>query len=539
MKKHFFILISLIALFCSCIKEVDNAKNTEEINIVPKPISCTIADSGAFILKGCTKIYVPKDKAYVTTTEIFAEQMDKLFDFAPTVRKGYKSSGINIIQRDDLAQEEYVIEVGQMEIRISVATAQGAAHALQTLRQIIVQTSQVGNKARIPQMVIKDKPFFNYRGMMLDVCRHFSPVKDVKRFIDILALHKVNKFHWHLTEDQGWRIEIKKYPKLTEYGAIRKETVIGHALYSKKYDGKPYGEGLFYTQEQIKEVVAYATERHIEVIPEIELPGHALAALACYPELGCTGGPYEVSPTWGVFDDVYCAGRETTFEFLQNVLDEVVELFPSKYIHIGGDECPKTRWKKCEHCQARMKVENLKNEDELQSYFVRRIEQYLQDKNRSIIGWEEILHGGVTPTATIMAWLSAQAGIDAAKLGNQVIMTPTKNYYFDYYQSKDTINEPFSIGGYVPVSTVYEFNPYDKLHKEEQKAIWGVQANLWREYIKTFEHIEYMTLPRLAAMAESGWSYDRKNYEEFLKRMRSLKKLYDKEEYNYAKHIFE
>ncbi|MGL4364867.1 MAG: beta-N-acetylhexosaminidase [Bacteroidales bacterium] len=538
MKKYLLPLLSLTMLLLAC-TEFDNADNTKVIHIVPQPVSCEIASNGAFIFKMHTKIYAPNNENYIKTAKIFAKQMESIFGFTPIVRKGYKSSDINITQRDDLAQEEYMIEITQTQIKISVGAEQGAAHALQTLRQIILQTIRDEHSARIPQLVIKDKPFFAYRGMMLDVCRHFSPVEEVKRFIDILALHKINKFHWHLTEDQGWRIEIKRYPKLTEYGTTRKETVVGHALYSKKYDGKPYGEGLFYTQDQIKDVVAYATERYIAVIPEIELPGHALAALACFPELGCTGGPYEVSPTWGVFDDVYCAGRETTFEFLQNVLDEVVDLFPSQYIHIGGDECPKARWKKCPNCQARMKVEKLKNEDELQSYFIRRIEQYLKDKNRSIIGWEEILHGGVSPTATIMAWQSAQAGIDAAKLGNQVIMTPTKNYYFDYYQSKDTINEPFAIGGYVPVSKVYEFDPYDKLNNNEKKAILGVQANLWREYIKTFEHVEYMTLPRLAALAEGGWSYDRRNYESFLERMQSLKVLYDKEGYNYAKHIFD
>ena len=408
---------------------------------------------------------------------------------------------------------------------------------MQTLRQIVACCTGEGGTV-IPSLRIEDKPFFAYRGMMLDVCRHFRSVEEVKRYIDILSLHKVNTFHWHLTDDQGWRLAIGKYPRLTEIGTVRAQTVVGHARTSKEYDGKPYGEGMFYTADDVREVLRYAADRYIDVIPEIEMPGHALAALAAYPELGCRGEGYAVSPTWGVFDDVFCAGNDRVFEFMENVLDEVIALFPSEYIHIGGDECPKTRWKACPACQKRIAEEGLKDEHELQSYFMKRIERFVNSRGRRIIGWEEILEGGVSPTATVMSWKSPQAGIEAAKRGNKVIMVPSKFSYLDYYQSEDTANEPFAIGGYVPVSKVYGYDPYDQLNAGERRAILGVQANLWTEYISTMPHVEYMVLPRMAAMAENGWSYDRKDYDDFVRRMQSLRRIYDLCGFNYAKHIF-
>jgi len=386
----------------------------------------------------------------------------------------------------------------------------------------------------IPSAQISDKPFFPYRGMMLDVSRHFYTTDEIKKTLDLLALHKINRFHWHLTDDQGWRIEIKKYPKLTETGSIRKETVIGRN--SGKYDNTPY-KG-YYTQEEIKDVVRYASERFITVIPEIELPGHASAALASYPELGCAGKDYIVQTQWGVFEQLFCPGKDSTFEFLEDVLEEVMELFPSEYIHIGGDEAPKTEWKKCPCCQALMKEKKIKNEDELQGYVTRRIEQFLNKYGRKIIGWDEILEGGVTPTATVMSWRGVNGGIEAARKGNNVIMTPYTYCYLDYYQNTDTINEPFAIGGYLPVEKVYSFDPYDKLTAGEQRYIMGVQGNLWTEYITTYNNVQYMLLPRLSAIAEIGWSYDRRNYGDFKKRMARVSKIFDACGYNYARHIF-
>ena len=374
-------------------------------------------------------------------------------------------------------------------------------------------------KWEIPGVEIQDEPRYPYRGMMLDVGRYFFPPEFVKRFIDLMALHKMNYFHWHLTEDQGWRIQINKYPRLTEIGAFRDESVVGH-LRDKplKFDGQRYGG--FYTQEEIREVVEYAKARHITVIPEIEMPGHSLGALASYPELGCTGGPYEVAKRWGVQDDVYCAGKEETFQFLEDVLTEVMDLFPGKYIHIGGDESPKIRWEECPHCQARIKEEGLKDEHELQSYFIKRIEKFLNENNRKLIGWDEILEGGLAPEATVMSWRGTEGGIKAAKELHDVIMTPTTYCYLDYYQGPRE-DEPLAIGGFLPLSKVYSYDPTPaELNEIESKHILGVQGNVWTEYIKTAEYAEYMTFPRACAIAEIGWSQkDAKNYEDFLHRL--------------------
>jgi len=361
------------------------------------------------------------------------------------------------------------------------------------------------------------------------------PIAYIKRYIDMIALHKMNRFHWHLTEDQGWRIEISKYPRLTEIGAFRKETLIGHGGRRPfEFDGKRYGG--FYTKEEVKEIVEYARTKFITVIPEIEMPGHAMAALASYPELGCTGGPYEVQTRWGVFEDVYCAGKEETFTFLENVLTEVMELFPSEYIHVGGDECPKTQWEKCPLCQQRIKEEGLKNEHELQSYFIQRIEKFVLSKGKKIIGWDEILEGGLAPEATVMSWRGTTGGIEAAKQKHDVIMTPYTYVYLDYYQCEPQ-GEPLAIGGYLPIEKVYSYNPMpEELTPEEQKHILGVQGNLWSEYLSTPEHMEYMAYPRMFAVAESGWTPDRlKDFEDFLARFEILKKRYDNVGINYFK----
>jgi hexosaminidase len=386
---------------------------------------------------------------------------------------------------------------------------------------------------------VEDTPRFDYRGMHLDVGRHFFPVDFIKKYIDLLAAHKFNTFHWHLTEDQGWRIEIKKYPQLQNLAACRKETLIGH--YSdqpQRFDGKPYCG--YYTQEEVKEVVEYARQRFVTVLPEIELPGHALAALAAYPELGCTGGPYEVGTKWGVYDDVFCAGNEKTFDFLDGVLEEVCALFPGPYVHIGGDECPKTRWEACPKCRKRMATENLKDAHELQSYVIRRAETMLAKRGKKLIGWDEILEGGLAPAATVMSWRGTEGGIAAAKAGHDAIMTPGSHVYFDYYQS-DPATEPVAIGGYLTLEKVYSYEPVpEELTPGEARHILGVQGNVWTEYIPTPGQVEYMAYPRACALAEVAWSAkEQKNWPDFARRLRTHFDRLDAMKVNYARSYYD
>lgn len=436
--------------------------------------------------------------------------------------------------------DSYQLTVNNKQITINGFDDAGLFYGVQTLRKSIPAFSE-GATIQFPAVDIQDYPRFGYRGMMLDVARHMFPVAFIKKYIDIMALHNINRFHWHLTDDQGWRIEIKKYPELTKIGSMRDQTVIGRN--TGKYDGKPYGG--FYTQAEIKEIVAYAQKRFITIIPEVDLPGHMLAALATYPNLGCTGGPYKVSPEWGVFDDVLCAGNEETYTFLENVFTELIELFPSELIHIGGDESPKVRWKECPKCQAKITELGLTDdslhtkEDKLQSYVMTRMEKFLNERGRHIIGWDEILEGGIAPNATIMSWRGLEGGITAAKQHHDVIMVPTSYLYFDYYQTRDVDNEPLGIGGYVPIERVYEFDPVPKeLTPDEQKYIIGTQANLWTEYIATSDHVEYMVLPRMAALSEIQWTMpSKKNYELFLNRLAVLFSQYKKLGYNYATHV--
>jgi hexosaminidase len=407
--------------------------------------------------------------------------------------------------------EAYRLRVDPTAVVLSAATPAGIFYATQTLRQLLpveVEGGLAGDGLvdgwSIPAVEIADAPRFRYRGMHLDVGRHMFPVEFIKKYLDLLALYKLNTFHWHLTEDQGWRIEIEKYPRLTEIGAYRRETILEKNFEPFVGDGVPYGG--FYTQEEIRDVVAYAAERHITVIPEIEMPGHSLAALAAYPELACTEGPFEVGTRWGVYDDVYCPS-EATFAFLEDVLTEVLELFPSRYIHIGGDEAPKVRWEESPIAQAVLAREGLASEEELQSYFIRRIERFLLEHGRRLIGWDEILEGGLAPQATVMSWRGTAGGIEAARQGHDVIMTPSSHVYFDYYQSRDRSQEPLAIGGFTPLEKVYAFEPVSaELTREEAGHVLGAQANVWTEYMKTSEHVEYMVFPRLLALAEVVWS---------------------------------
>ena len=534
--KKLFLTCAAIVVACAAM--------AAECVIIPRPASYE-PQKGKCALSSKTVVYVA-DKSLVRPATIFckyvAEEKGLQFNVAEGVAP---SNGAIVLSIDkNLAPEGYTLDITKGGVVIKGGSEQGVFYGLQSLRQVVFH-SKGGKKVKVECMKVEDKPHFAYRGGMLDVCRHIFSVEEVKKYIDILAMHKMNRFHWHLTEDQGWRIEIKKYPNLTKVGSMRKETLVG--LQTKKnnnYDGKPYGG--FFTQEQVRDIVRYAAERYIEVIPEIDMPGHMIAALASYPELGCTKGPYEVRTRWGISKDVLCVGRESTFEFIEGVLDEVAALFPSKFIHIGGDECPKHRWKVCPECQQRMKEEGLKDEHELQSYFMKRVEKYLSEKHgRSIIGWDEILEGGVSKTATVMAWRGAQRGILAAKLGNQVIMTPRHYCYLDYCQTSDHDgnNEPICAAGngkkyQLPLRKVYSLDPYNELNEEQRKVIVGVQGNMWTEYVATFDHVQHMILPRTAALAEVGWSYGNQNYDDFARRMHLLRKLYDKCGFKYAPYFF-
>ena len=415
--------------------------------------------------------------------------------------------------------EGYHLDVTSDAVTVEAKTPAGLFYGLQTLTQLLSGGHSSGWSVPVVQIV--DAPRFAYRGMHLDVGRHFFPVAFVKKYIDLLAMYKMNKFHWHLTEDQGWRIEIKKYPKLTEIGAYRKETVVGKNFerFDRPYvgDGQPHGG--FYTQDEVREVVAYARARYIDVIPEIEMPGHATAALAAYPELACTDGPFNVPTTWGIFEDVFCP-KEETFQFLEDVLTEVIALFPSQYIHIGGDEVLKVRWKESELAQEVITREGLADEEELQSYFIKRIEAFLQAQGRRLIGWDEILEGGLAPDATVMSWRGMEGGIEAARQGHDVIMTPTSHTYFDYYQG-DPVQEPLAIRGLTPLEKVYGFEPVpETLSAEDAAHILGAQGNVWTEYMATTDYVEYMVFPRMLALAEVVWSpQELRNWEDFVQRL--------------------
>lgn len=503
--------------------------------IIPAPVSYQEND-GYFKLNGSTIITIPANyqkAGFVASLKKGIELRCGLkLESSPVKNQAVKGIIFNLKKDLNIHPEGYKMVIGKKTITIEASSEAGLFYAVQSLLQLI-PTESKSKSIKIKCSEINDYPRFAWRGLHLDVCRHFMPKEFVLKYLDYMALHKLNRFHFHLTEDQGWRIEIKKYPELTTVGSFRSETLVGHGAKSSIFDGVPHMG--FYTQEDIKEIVRYAAERYITVVPEIEMPGHALAALASYPHLGCTGGPYKVATKWGVFDDVMCAGKESTFEFLENVLDEVIDLFPSELIHIGGDECPKTRWKECPLCQERIKSNGLKDEHELQSYFIGRIEKYLNSKGRQIIGWDEILEGGLAPNAAVMSWRGEKGGIEAAKMKHNVVMSPGSHCYFDHYQF-DPQTEPLAIGGFTNLAKVYSYEPVPKeLALEEQKYIMGAQANVWTEYIPNPEHAEYMVFPRVAALAEVVWSQkDKKEYKDFKRRLDILVKLYDKMNINYC-----
>ena len=521
---------------------------SQRMDIVPYPNEITLGE-GTFDAKGSAVTYdAALDEATVNLIDAFARQLSFVSGAESPVSVGQADKGIVFVKNPELASEAYTLDVTPEAVLVGASDLRGFNYAIQTLRQLL-PVEVLGNKPAprvkwtIPAASIKDAPRFSYRGLHFDVSRHFFSVDEVKRYIDIMELHKLNTLHWHLTDDQGWRIEIKKYPLLTQVGANRKGTCIRKEW--ENLDGVPYGG--YYTQDEIREVVAYAAAKGIDVIPEIDLPGHMLGALSAYPELGCTGGPYEVWTRWGVSPDVLCAGNEKVYEFLEDVLSEVCELFPSEYIHIGGDECPKTAWEKCPKCQAKIKALGLKDKDGesaehyLQSYVITRIEKFLNGKGRKIIGWDEILEGGIAPNATIMSWHGDKPGWKAAAMGHDAVMTPNYCMYFDKYQSTDESKEPFGIGGYLPVEKVYAYEPcFEGMPEEEKVHILGVQANMWTEYIASADHLYYMLLPRLAALAEVQWCMPEvRSWARFYDAADSYCRMYEVMGYSYAPHILQ
>lgn len=523
MKKQLLLPALVLALISAC--------TWQEIDLVPFPNSITFR-SGIFdVTKSEVVCAVNADNTTLNSIAAFAEDIGSELIVSGTP----SNSDFVFLFNASLPEEKYLIDVTRKGVRVEASGLRGFNYAIQSLKQM---------GSRIPCCHIEDSPRFSYRGLHLDEARHFFGKETVKKYLDIMAYHKLNTFHWHLTDDQGWRIEIKKYPELTKVGSIRKGTCIKRNYNTN--DNIPYGEGMWYSQEDIKEIVEYAAVKGIEIIPEIDLPGHMLAALAAYPHLGCSGGPYEVWHRWGVSSDVLCAGNESVYVFLEDVLNEVCEMFPGRYIHIGGDECPKASWKGCPKCQAKIKELGLKDdgthdaEHYLQSYVMNRIESYLNTKGKNVIGWDEILDGSPSRSATVMSWRGEIGGLKAASLGHDVIMTPNSYCYWDYYQATDVENEPFAIGGYVPVELMYSYEPYpDNMSAEERKHILGVQANIWTEYISSPEHLEYMLLPRLAALSEVQWCQpENKDWDRFLGSMDEVCDAYKRMAYNYAEHIF-
>lgn len=520
-------------------------------NLIPFPAQFS-GQTGQFTLLATTKIVVtPKDAGQAAATQLLTTYLKTnagltipVTPVTPVMAKG-KHIFFQPHKAKRVGPEGYTLTVTPDRVTVEAETPKGYFYAVQTLMQLTgAATVKTQNLASLPACQILDRPRYAYRGLMLDVSRHFMPVAFVKKHIDLMAMHKMNTFHWHLTDDQGWRIEIKKYPKLTQISSKRPQTLVGHYAqnFPQQYDGTPHGG--FYTQEEIRDVVRYATARHVTIVPEIEMPGHALAALAAYPEFSCDASKkYEVGTKWGVFDEVF-RPSEPTFKFLEDVLTEVFALFPGKYVHIGGDECPKTAWKQSAFCQSLMKKLKLKNENELQSYFIRRIEKFATGKGRAIIGWDEILEGGLAPNATVMSWRGTEGGIEAAKQKHTVVMTPGQFCYLDKYQA-NSAREPITIGGYLPLEKVYSYEPTPaELTPDQQKYILGVQGNIWTEYMKTPEAVEYMVWPRAVALAEIAWmpkvaANAGRNFEDFAMRLKAHLPRLQALNVNYARRLLD
>ncbi|MBX7131234.1 MAG: beta-N-acetylhexosaminidase [Fimbriimonadaceae bacterium] len=497
-----------------------------QIAIIPRPVSIE-PGVGKFVLNSSTRIVVE------TETRSLGDQLRGYLAKPTGLQLTCRMIGVDRIPESNtirlridgslkgLATEGYRLSVTPERVEILAPRAAGVFYGIQSLRQLLPTQAfgayGVPKEWAIPAVEIEDMPRFGWRGLMLDTCRHFLPKKEILKFIDLLAMHKMNSLHLHLTEDQGWRIEIKKYPKLTEVGAWRKETMLGHYR-DGKFDGKPHGG--FYTQDDLREIVAYAKKNYINVVPEIEMPGHAQAAIAAYPELGNTGKKLDVGTTWGVIPNITNA-EESTVKFMQDVLTEVLDIFPSKFIHIGGDEAPKDQWKASPRAQQLIKERGLKDEHELQSWFIRQMDTWLTARGRRLIGWDEILEGGLAPGATVMSWRGVDGGIAAAQAGHDVVMAPTSHTYLDFYQSKDQSKEPLAIGGFLPLEKVYSYDPIPaELQGPQAKHVLGAQGQLWAEYIPHADHLEYMAFPRACALSEVVWSPTvGKDYDEFLARL--------------------
>ena len=538
--KSIALAMTIGLLFAQCTPAPTTQANYE---VIPMPQSITLSNSdNQFVLHSGTLIsYTSGNEDMARNAQFLQTYLTDQLGYTLRVEPGVASEGIVLKLVEGQASEGYTITVDADRVLVEATSPAGIFYGIQTIRKAV--PVEMGAVVGLPAGIITDAPRFAYRGAHLDVCRHFFSVDSVKTYIDMLVLHNMNKFHWHLTEDQGWRMEIKQFPKLTEIGSVRNGTMIRKDWNSN--DSIQYGG--FYTQDECREIVKYAADRYITVIPEIDMPGHMVAAVTAYPELGCTGGPYEVRTIWGVSEELLCAGNEKVYDFVDKVLDEVMDVFPSKDIHIGGDECPKTEWEKCPKCQSKIKALGLKKDDrftaeqKLQAYFTKHVDEYLTKHGRNAIGWDEILEGGVSENATVMSWRGESGGIEAARLKHRVIMTPNTYCYFDYYQSKDRDNEPFAIGGFLPIKHVYDYEPLPaNLTPEEQSYIWGVQCNVWTEYIPTFSHVQYMMLPRGAALSEVQWSLpEAKDYEKFRnERLPRLIKIYELYGYNYSRRIY-
>lgn len=514
--------VVVLLMVCAYIAKAGNM----DYQVVPLPQSVQLQEGEPFVFQGNVSIVAPEElrrEADFLRTYL-AEVIGKEVPVVSKQRKGERPISLSVSSK--VGQTEgYVLTIDKKHISIEGGSAAGVFYGIQTLRK------SLGEDAVLTPVIIKDAPRFSWRGMHLDCSRHFFSVSFVKKFIDLLALHQMNVFHWHLTDDQGWRIEIKKWHKLITVGAHRTGTIIG--TNSDIDDETPYGG--YYTQEEAREIVAYAKDRHITVVPEIDMPGHMLAALASYPELGCTGGPYQVGHYWGVYKDVLCVGNEKVYQFVEDVLTEIMDIFPSEVIHIGGDETPTEKWEQCAKCQALPL-----NGQTLQGYFTQRVFDFLTVHHRRALGWDELLENKAPQDAMIMSWRGTEPGAKAAELGHDVVMAPTTHCYFDYQQVKDVLFEPSRCGGFIPVEKVYSLNPApDSLSEEAKLHILGVQANLWSEYMTNERIVEYQALPRMSALAEVQWTQpSQKNYEDFIVRLTRMTRLYDKYHYQYCKQLW-
>lgn len=542
MKRILFLFICpLLAVAC-------NKRVVADYNVIPQVQNLSVKDGDVYVFDSSRKlVYDNQDSR--RSLELFAQDLEELVGIRPSVAAGTsedaKGNVYFTLGLQDGRKEAYSINVSSDGILVRAVSPEGIYRATRTLLKSV--GTEKASSVEFPSAEVSDWPRFGYRGLMLDVSRHFSDVEMVKRTIDMLALHQLNIFHWHLTDDQGWRIEIKSHPELTEVGAWRDDTVVGRYLGGTDYptDGKRHGG--FYTQEQIREIVAYAKERYIEIIPEIDLPGHTSAVLAAYPQLGCEDKEYKVANRWGVIRDVLCAGNPASLDLFKDIMDEVCELFPGKYIHLGGDECVKERWKACPKCQRKIRELGLKDgsryskEDYLQSWFMGEVASFVQSKGKRVIGWDEILEGVPMDDSVIMSWRGTEGGITAARMGHDVVMTPTSDMYFDQSQTLASQLEEIPVGGFINVMKVYSYEPLPaSLTPEQQKHILGCQANVWCEYMPEERIRQYQMLPRLAALSEVQWTMpERKNYKDFLKRLPKMLSIYDHYGYNYAKHIFD